>query len=486
MKTQLFSITSFEAVAPGATVIKPHGLNKNDGTPIVPDEIKRRTEGSFTVTADDTNITVENKGAAAANIDILAERWHSIERQLGKGDYGVSNLPIQPWETEGVAADDELMPLTAIVWSPNNPGGTFGNVYDTWDGAYNAAISVGGQGFVYLFCESKYSVQTLIDGSPVAVVPDGEWDMKGIIPMNKRVEDGDWPLDQVAFAEDAFWDHCNTMQGNGLSFVQRSGVTTSPIRLGDAAKTTEFTLQGVNVTLRQEDDTAAPLIECTLGSQKIKIDCAGDATFCSIGDLGTDSPSPIVDVNGQTVEIGSGGMQIQNNCLVDSEGTGTILLNAHDDAAMVGGLGTGANQANDYEFPAIPADTTKFLGNTFSRNRVMPTTELNMDGVPVPDVKTSDYEAHLGEQVPCNTQNGSLTVWLPKASPSPGEICIVTDVGGFAGHVGQEIRVATKPNDRNPGGAADTILGALPSFTIGVPFASLQFRSSGNGNWTIV
>lgn len=486
MKTKLFSITSFAAVAPGATVSKPHGLNKNDGTPIVPDEIKRRTEGSFTVTADDTNITVENKGAAAADINILAERWHSIERQLGKGDYGTSNLPIQPWETEGVAADDELMPLTAIVWSPNNPGGTFGNVYDTWDGAYNACLSVGGQGFVYLFCESKYSAQTLIDGSPVAVVPEGEWDMKGIIPMNKRVEDGAWPLDQVGFAEDAFWDNCNTMQGNGLSFVQRSGVTTSPIRLGDAAKNTELTLQGVNVTLRQEDDTAAPLIGCALGSKAIKIDCAGDATFCSIGDLGTDSPSPIVDVNGQLVELGGGGMQIQNNCLVDSKGNGTVLINSYDDAAMVGGLSTGAHQGNDYDFPAIPKDTTDFFGNSYVRNRVMPTTEPNQDGVPVLDVKTADYEAKLGEMVPCNTAFGGFAVTLPRASPSPGEIVIVADSAGKANLPGKAITVTTAPNDRNPGGAPDTIQGQAGPVLIAVKNAALQFRSNGNGNWTIV
>jgi hypothetical protein len=102
MKTTLFSIVNFVEVEAGATAQLPHGLNINDGTPVIPDEIKRRSTGTFfDITVDDTYISVENKGSETSDVDVLCEHWHSIERQLGTTDYGVSSLPIQPWESTG-------------------------------------------------------------------------------------------------------------------------------------------------------------------------------------------------------------------------------------------------------------------------------------------------------------------------------------------------------------------------------------------------
>lgn len=487
MKTKLFSITSFTAVAPNATVQMAHGLNVLDGQKVVPDEIKRRTEGLFVVTADETYLYVENKGAAAADIDVLSERWHSIERQLGKTDYEQSNLPIRPWETEGAAADDAQTPIGCVVWSPENPNGSFANVYDTWDGAYNACIAVApSQGSVCMFIDARYSTDTLGDGSRVCEVPEGEWDMKGIILVNERLDDDSGARSQCGFAEDAFLDNCETVRARNLSFVQRSGVTTSPIRLGAVGEDTQLAVEGFGVIFRQEDATAAPLIKCNAGSDSIEIKCAGDASFASIGKPGFDSPDPIVDINGQTLKIGSGAMQLQNNCLIDSVGTGKVKLAAFDDAAMVGGIDGGDLAGNDYDFAAIPADTTKFVGNTFSRNRLMPTTAEDVDGDLVLDVKTADYQAKLGELVPCDTNFGGFTVTLPRAAPSPGEIVIVRDDGGKADKPGKSIRVAGAPNDRNPGGVPDTIQGQAGPVIIAVKNAALQFRSNGQGDWMIV
>lgn len=70
MKTKLKSVTSFVAVAPGRNMSLPHGLN-SDEKPVVPEEIIQSIAGDFRVTADDTNITVENNGSADVDVDVL-------------------------------------------------------------------------------------------------------------------------------------------------------------------------------------------------------------------------------------------------------------------------------------------------------------------------------------------------------------------------------------------------------------------------------
>lgn len=94
---KLYSIVSFVDAPSGVTSL-PHGLNQG-GTPVTPDELKvsmALEEGS--VTADETNIIFNNDTEGTVSITVLAERWHTIERELGVQDPAV-NLSIQPWVT---------------------------------------------------------------------------------------------------------------------------------------------------------------------------------------------------------------------------------------------------------------------------------------------------------------------------------------------------------------------------------------------------
>lgn len=66
----------------GVPNVHAHGLNWNPSRPVVPDLILLTGSG-YTVTADNTNITVTRGASAADTVTVYAESWHSIERAFG-------------------------------------------------------------------------------------------------------------------------------------------------------------------------------------------------------------------------------------------------------------------------------------------------------------------------------------------------------------------------------------------------------------------
>ena len=81
MATRLKNILRFAAVPVGVPTLLPHNLNWQ-GRARIPDVVQGSREG-FTVVADNTNVTVTNNTGAAADIDVLVETWHTIERDFG-------------------------------------------------------------------------------------------------------------------------------------------------------------------------------------------------------------------------------------------------------------------------------------------------------------------------------------------------------------------------------------------------------------------
>src|SRR5262245_57438624 len=69
-------------LAPGASVVLPHGLHTQDGLQLQPDIIFLPSP-SLAAIADDVNVTLFNEGAAAVDGAILVEWWHTIEREFG-------------------------------------------------------------------------------------------------------------------------------------------------------------------------------------------------------------------------------------------------------------------------------------------------------------------------------------------------------------------------------------------------------------------
>lgn len=81
MASQLMNIVTFANVGAGATVAAPHNINVN-GVAKIPDILGGDVAG-FTITADDTDVSVTNNNAAPTTINVWAEFKHSMLRQFG-------------------------------------------------------------------------------------------------------------------------------------------------------------------------------------------------------------------------------------------------------------------------------------------------------------------------------------------------------------------------------------------------------------------
>lgn len=82
MANQLKNIVRFTGLVLGVPVATAHNLNI-DGTAILPDVVIPSL-GGFTVTADDTNVTVTRTAdSPGGDVDVLVIHWHSENRTFG-------------------------------------------------------------------------------------------------------------------------------------------------------------------------------------------------------------------------------------------------------------------------------------------------------------------------------------------------------------------------------------------------------------------
>jgi hypothetical protein len=94
MSTRLKNLVTFIAVPVGVPTTLPHGLTIPGVGSIRPDIITvvGAAAGQFTtITATATDVTVTNSGPAAADVQLLCEWWHTIERAFG----GTPNVDLQ-------------------------------------------------------------------------------------------------------------------------------------------------------------------------------------------------------------------------------------------------------------------------------------------------------------------------------------------------------------------------------------------------------
>lgn len=116
MATQLFSIVRFVNVAPGGMAVLPHGLAWSapggGELPQTPDFMTADLAG-WTVTADDTNVTVTNNQAVAASTDIWCWLINTPDRAFG--DAAIKELVPRPFVLNqggsgGVGSDITYLP----------------------------------------------------------------------------------------------------------------------------------------------------------------------------------------------------------------------------------------------------------------------------------------------------------------------------------------------------------------------------------------
>ncbi|NIO41526.1 MAG: hypothetical protein GTO41_15935, partial [Burkholderiales bacterium] len=92
MATQLRNTVRFSGLVLGVPVSIAHNLN-NNGRALVPDLVMP-TLGGFTVTADDTDVTVTRTiDAPGGAVDVYVVSWHSFDRVFGSTNPPPGNLP---------------------------------------------------------------------------------------------------------------------------------------------------------------------------------------------------------------------------------------------------------------------------------------------------------------------------------------------------------------------------------------------------------
>ena len=391
MKTKLLSIVNFVAVPAGGSVSLPHGLNLNDGaTLLVPDEIKRRTNGNFTIAADDTNVTVVNKGGDVADIDVLCEHWYSSDRALGVTDYGQSNLSIQPWEStdDGVSLTSAV---SGITWRNEAVGVDVGeNVYGTWEEVYaaiKAVRSLGGN--VVLWFDASKSTDVTPTGTNGMMIPGGTalngadwnavagqwvWDMNNVVWNN--VWDAFGQNDLLRIAPNVYFEDTNIGVANcyidnlaviecSFLYMQHDGTVHTPIR-GNIA------LIGERPEPYNTDPAALPMFEAEIGAAPftpynfiIKRESHLGGTnqpFTEDGGLyNLSSPAPLVDFRDSFGLLGLAGGQLANNVFTQDPAVGFVI-------AFVGG-GQGGGGLHNWEQPGMirwVVDTFGVHGNSWN------------------------------------------------------------------------------------------------------------------------
>jgi hypothetical protein len=138
MAIQLANILAYSNVASGATASLPHGLNFGPTRPVIPDTIDVPTGFEF-VSADDTNVVVQNTGAAVASVNVLVEAYHTYLRAFGPA--AVKNLTPQPY-VRGASAGALGAGYSTFVYQPGGTQG--GNVFTVWNDLMTALGSVQG------------------------------------------------------------------------------------------------------------------------------------------------------------------------------------------------------------------------------------------------------------------------------------------------------------------------------------------------------
>jgi len=97
---KLKNMLVFTGLTVGVPVVRAHGLYWNPSLKVIPD-ICLLDQGGYTVTADDTNVTI-TRTTGPADVNMLVESWHTIERAFGASS--TKHLTPQPIIIQGTGS----------------------------------------------------------------------------------------------------------------------------------------------------------------------------------------------------------------------------------------------------------------------------------------------------------------------------------------------------------------------------------------------
>jgi hypothetical protein len=398
------------SLAAGATAVIPHLLYRN-GYPVVPDVIFV-PDAQLSVTADTTAVTITNNGSDLLTGSLLVESWHNIERAFG----GPDNLPVQPYVVVG--GDSTAMPVSSVVYRPGDPDGSRGNVYVTWQEAYDALMATAGLGIRFLEFDSSFSMHESEFG-PACPIPAGTWNMLDVTWTNSQFPT---TIDILAGATFLNLRH---IWAQSLTYIVNDGAGPVPI-------VDPLLLLNGPIRIQNSHVGAGPLFS---------FPNFGVISFANGAGMGLErAPAPYIDAAGGFFFLSMGSGWIADNSLTDSVGGSFMLLVLSDDSAMGGG-----DTYQTYDFPLFFSGGGELEISVEHRDRHV------IEEV----VSEGPVSAIYNGLIRVDTTAEPITVNLPRAMPARGERVVVKDVGGNADT--NAITIAATGEDTVEGAASITI-----------------------------
>lgn len=166
MADRYYNVLEFSGLVVGAPVSLPHDLNFS-GLALAP-HVVIPMKGGFSVTADDTVVTVQRLPGGSEEVDVFVELLHTILQAFG----GEADLPVRPFVLDLNLPGNVFGDSYQVVSNPNRLTTTttmFQNHVQLVTPALSGTYRVAGYAFVDSAAKMQARLQNVTDGAQVGL-----------------------------------------------------------------------------------------------------------------------------------------------------------------------------------------------------------------------------------------------------------------------------------------------------------------------------
>jgi hypothetical protein len=360
----------------------------------------------------------------------------------------------------------DASPILQVIYRPEDPAGTRGNVHTTWAEAYAALQATAEFGQRYLLFDPQFS--TTVDGFGFAScqIPAGAWDMTGVVWCSMGLSVGVVIEEGARFTSSDFFI-VDGGPGPGGLLITYDGDGSSGFTPFDSMV---MHIKGIRTRLTNTVATAAPMISGEFGFLLASL--GGNATG-GIGSGNEPMLAPVIDLKGGSFLGLMLDGAIFDGVVTDSVGGGFLDVVLYTDGAFIEHGFAGDGNVN-FDWTSQPWGIPVGNLSVYSAHRDR---HLVRFFDPVVTPADSPYQADYNELVRVDTTLGPVVVVLPSATPACGERVTVVDFSGTAAPL-LDITIDAK--------VGQFINNPSTSDSITTAYGARTYVCDALGNWIIV